>query len=222
MNVEAVCFDLDDTLFEYERYARAGLNAAGDWLEQETGRQLHDELQELYFEEEITDGTFDVLTERHDLPGEIVGNLVEAYHSASTPLTPYPETKAVLSALEPYERGLVTGGRGGQRKLDRLGLREFFESVIVTPDVDRTKEDPVVFRAILAELGVDPERAVYVGDDPRFDFAVPNDLGMETVRLLRGRYTSLEPSSEAAAPDHGIDHLDRLLVLLDSAGHKKL
>jgi len=212
----AVCFDLDDTLYDYHQYARTGLEAAADYLEAHTGRRLHEELVKLYFEEDVREGTFDRLVEGHDLPDGIVEALVEAYHSASAPLTPYPETEAVLDALSGSHRlGLITDGRGGHRKLQRLGLREHFDTVVVTPTIGASKHDLEPFERSLSELSVRPETAVYVGDDPRVDFRVPNEMGLRTVRIRRGRYTDLEPTADRSAPDHEIESLDELSGLLE-------
>lgn len=217
MTIESVCFDLDDTLFDYRRYARAGLRAAADRLAERTGTRHHEELLEIYFEEAITEGTFDVLLERHGLPADLLEELVDAYHDAGGSLTPYPETDPVLSRLEDrYRLGLVTDGRGGRAKLRRLGLEEYFEAVLVTPTIGRTKHDPVVFERVLSELSVPAESTVYVGDDPRVDFRVPNEFGMRTVRLRRGRYTDLEPPEPEAAPDREIRRLEKLPAVVSA------
>lgn len=209
MTVRAVCFDLDDTLFDYREYARAGLRSAADRLEELTGERYHDELEALYFQEGVTEGTFDRLLERHGVDRDLVEDLVEAYHDARTPLAPYPETKPVLSTLgDDHRLGLVTDGRGGHAKLRRLGLREYFDAVVVTPRLGLSKREREPFDRVLSELSVPPERAAYVGDDPRFDFRVPNELDMTTIRLRRGRYAALEPETESAIPDHEIDRLD--------------
>lgn len=219
MTIEAVCFDLDDTLYQYERYARAGLENAGEYLEAHTGQQHHETLLELYFDEEVTEGTFDVLIDRYDLPTDIVDALIEAYHDADRPLESYPGTVPVLSRLEGvYQLGLITDGRGGHAKLRRLGIVEYFGAVLVTPTIGRSKHDRIAFDRVLSELSVSPPTAVYVGDDPRVDFGVPNELGMVTVRLRRGRYTHLEPPDESAEPDHEIRYLGELLPIVFAEG----
>lgn len=211
MSIQAVCFDLDDTLFDYHEYAEAGLRSAADLLEARTGECFHEELLALYFDEDVTEGTFDRLLDRHDLPSHLLEDLVEAYHDAAGSLSAYPETESVLSELTAeYRLGLVTDGRGGHAKLDRLGIREYFDAVVVTPTIGRTKHDAMVFERVLSDLDVPPADAVYVGDDPRVDFRVPNDLGMTTVRIRRGRFVDLEPVDAVAAPDHEITRLDRL------------
>lgn len=233
--IEAVCFDLDDTLYEYERYASAGLDAAADRLESLTGRRYHDALRRLYFDAGVTAGTFDALfdrhglVERHGIDPSVVGELVDAYHGAESPLEPYPETEAVLSRLGgEFALGLITDGRGGHAKLRRLGLTDRFDEVLVTPIVGRSKRERAVFEHVLDRLSAPASAAVYVGDDPRIDFRVPNELSMTTVRLRRGRYADFDPDDEAAAPDHEIGSLDELPALLASrtpeatAGHRLL
>ncbi|MEF8914562.1 HAD family hydrolase [Natronomonas sp.] len=215
MSIEAVCFDLDDTLYDYLRYAQAGLDEVGDYLEALTGRQYHAELFDIYFEEGITDDTFDVLVERHGLSPDLVDEMVEAYHGALGPLKPYDDAESVLAELtESYRLGCITEARGGHTTLRRLGIHEYFDEALVTRAIGHSKQDPAAFEFLLSKLSASPQSAVYVGDDPHVDFHAPNDLGMATVRLRRGRYADREPSDRAALPDHEIRQLDELSNVL--------
>jgi len=227
MRPTTVCFDLDDTLYPYANYARTGLRAAAeriaDRIDGRTGSEVAEELHDLYFDEDVTAGTFDHLIERYDLPPDLVEDLVEAYHGATDPLAPYDETVPTLRGLarDGYRLGLVTDGRNGHEKLRRLGIDDHFEAVIVTPEHDCSKHGREPFDLVLAKLSAEPERTVYVGDDPRVDFAVPNSLGMGTVRLRRGRYVDLDPADVGGAPDAEIDSIGELPEVLD-AGPKPL
>lgn len=213
--IRAVCFDLDDTLYPYTRYARTGLAAAADYFEAETGRRYHAELLELYFEGDHTDDTFDMLVEQQNLPPRLVDGAVSAFHNSTTPLEPYAETPAILAALgEMYTLGVVTDGRGGHAKLDRLGLTNQFETVIVTPEMGLSKDDPAVFHRLFEELSVLPWSILYVGDDPRSDFRQPNAFGMKTVRIRRGRFTDIEPEADCE-PDAEIERLDELPAVIN-------
>lgn len=213
----AVCFDLDDTLYPYAEYARAGLREAANRLTALTGQHLHNELADLYFEEGIRTDTFDRLLARHDeLRSDLVEDLVAAYHNSSSALEPYPETESVLERLgEQHRLGLVTDGQNGHDKLDRLGLDSYFDAIVVNPNIGCTKHEREPFERALSTLAVPPARTVYVGDDPRVDFRVPNRLGMGTVRVRCGRYTHLDPDDERAAPDVEIDRLKELPSLLE-------
>jgi putative hydrolase of the HAD superfamily len=217
-SLDAIGFDLDDTLFAYHDYARAGLAAAADHLEAVTGRSYHQELWSIYFEEGVTTGTFDHLVETADISQELVADCIERFHAADEPLEPYPDAEPTLEALGRSHRlGLLTDGRNGRAKLERLGLAEYFDAVVVTPELDRSKRELVAFRRLLEGLDVSAESAAYVGDDPRVDFEHPNTLGMTTVRLRRGRYDDLEPPQDSARPDHEIESLHAVQeILVDS------
>jgi putative hydrolase of the HAD superfamily len=214
----AVVFDLDDTLYDYHEYARAGLRTAADRLAALTGERYHDELLAMYFQRGITDGTFDRLLARHDLPPGLSTLLVEAYHGATTPLEPYPDVESALSDLgQQFALGVVTDGRGGDGKLRRLGIRDQFDAVVVAPALDTSKRDPAVFELALDALGVAPSAATYVGDDPRYDVRVPAELGMTTVRVRRGRHAERVPVGPSSVPDHEVARLDELTALLEVA-----
>ena len=213
-DLEAVLFDLDDTLFDFTQYIRAGLDSAADHVEARDGRALHEELHAIYFEEGVTEGTFDVLAQRHGVDEAMIPDLVDAYHDSTGELTPYERAERVLSALAPaYRLGLITDGRNGRGKLARLGLADYFEAVCVAHDHGVSKLEELPFRRVLESLDVEPERAVYVGDNPERDFPISNALGMTTVRLRRGRFADREPADDAV-PDVTIDRLEELLGLL--------
>lgn len=209
--IDAVCFDLDDTLFDFGQYVRAGLEAAADRIWVHTGRRLHDELRSLYFEEGVTEGTFDRLLERHDLPDDLVPELVSAYHDQRGPLEPYPDAVSTLTRLgSQYALGVLTDGRNGRGKLRRLGIADRFDAVVVTHERPFAKPDVEAFERLLSRLDVEPAATVYVGDHPGLDVRGANELGMTTVRLRRGRFAD-RPSDGEAAPDLEIHELSALL-----------
>jgi putative hydrolase of the HAD superfamily len=47
------------------------------------------------------------------------------------------------------------------------GLARYFAAVVTSAEVGAAKPDPAPFLAALARLGVDPRRALHVGDQPR-------------------------------------------------------
>ena len=220
--VDAVCFDLDDTLFDYTQYIEAGLREAAGVIEAHTGEDHADELVRLYFEEDVRDGTFDRLLDReglneHDLPDDLTSDLVEAYHDHDADLTPYAAARDVLSTLDDaFPLGLVTDGRNGRWKLETLDFDDYFDAVVVAPEHDLTKREVEPFRLALDELGVAPERTAYVGDNPRTDFLHPNRLGMPTVRLARGRYVDRDPE-DGEEPDVVVESLECLPDLLGAS-----
>ena len=202
---EAVCFDLDDTLYPYEAYARTGLGAAADHLAERTGERLHDEVFALYFDEGVTTGTFDTLLERHDLDPDLAAPLVAAYHAATEPLDPYPETPAVLAALaRDHALGLVTDGRGGHEKLDRLDLADQFDVVLVNHDHGVTKHEPEPFERALSALDSAPTEAIHVGNSLSSDVEGARTAGLDAAWLDDG-------SDPDPVPEYALGTLPELL-----------
>ena len=65
----------------------------------------------------------------------------------------------------------------------RYGVREGLEFVIDSQDVGIEKPDPRIFDLALGRLGVDPERALYVGDIRSVDEVGSHAAGMQFVLL---------------------------------------
>jgi len=209
-----VGFDLDGTLFDDRQYVRAGLERAGAELASITGQDLTDHLLEAYFDRGITEGTFDTVLAEHDLSQRHVSRLVDAYHDTDGELTPYPGVRPTLRTLgRCYTLAVITGGRNGTDKLDRLGLAEYLDTVIVTTNRSDSKRDPGPFVALLDRHDVSPSAVAYVGDRPELDFPQPNALGMDTVRVLTGRYADA-PASGTASPDATVSALTELPATL--------
>jgi len=213
--LRAVGFDLDGTLFDDRQYVRAGLERAAKELESVAGVDLSEEFREAYFDRGIREGTFDVVLEEHDVPQRFVPTLVEAYHDNDADLTPYPGADRILDDLaESYALGLVTGGHNGTDKLDRLGLSEYFDAVVVTSDAEYSKHEPDPYLRVLRSLDVSPEETVYVGDRPELDFRQPNRLGMYTVRVQTGQYAA-QDTTDDTRPNAVVPALEDLPVLLE-------
>ena len=96
---DALCFDLDGTLFDDRQYVRAGLLAAADVVQRETGVDISDELLSAYFRRGIKEGTFDTVLDELGVSTELVGELVTAYHANDAPLVPFPDAEQTLKNL---------------------------------------------------------------------------------------------------------------------------
>jgi putative hydrolase of the HAD superfamily len=187
MSIFAVCFDLDGTLYDDRQYINAGLREAAQMLERRTGINTHEELlSEFYFGDDRTQ-VFDRVIDHHGLPSDLVPEMIQAYHDNNAELDPYPQIKEVLEDLyECYDLGIITDGRNGHDKIDRLGIRPYFTEIMVTKEHNISKREVTPFVSVLSSLSVRPSEAVYVGDNPCVDFNHPNRLGMHTIRLRRG------------------------------------
>jgi HAD superfamily hydrolase (TIGR01509 family) len=81
-------------------------------------------------------------------------------------MTPAAELHQVLDALKPRHRlGMATNrSRTAGEVVRRFGLDRWIEVAAGMLDVPRPKPHPDVIEHVLEQLGVQPERAVYVGD----------------------------------------------------------
>lgn len=81
--------------------------------------------------------------------------------------------------------GLITDGRSvGQRnKIKALGLEKWFddENIIISEEFGSEKTDEKNFKYF--EQKYSEHSFVYVGDNPKKDFIVPNHLGWQTIML---------------------------------------
>ncbi len=99
--------------------------------------------------------------------------------------------EGVAETLEAMKRlgialGIVSGARPEVLELLRgQGILDRFESIVLGADVSRRKPDPEGIVKCLRQLGVAPERAVYVGDTP-IDIQASRAAGVRSVGVLSG------------------------------------
>lgn len=128
-----------------------------------------------------------------------------------------PDALPMLAAL--HDKGIKTGLLSNthwprhfhERLLERDGLLDYLDVRVYTSDLTHVKPHPIAFRAVLSELGVTPERAVFVGDRAYDDVYGAKSLGMRAV-LVR-------PSAEDAypvTPDAVVDSLAELVGVIDA------
>lgn len=119
------------------------------------------------------------------------------YHEFSNPehYAPFPDALAAMRELraQGYRLGVVSNWEAWlPRLLSRLGFAPLLEVTVVSGAEGFEKPDPRLFRLALEQLGLTPERCVYVGDNPQVDIEPAVALGMHAVLVdRRGRYGHL-------------------------------
>ncbi|AKH98277.1 HAD family hydrolase [Halanaeroarchaeum sulfurireducens] len=217
MTVDAVLFDLDETLVEYERPASTVLGVAFDQLDVEPFfhvsefRDRYDDflpqsesvahLRELVFADIAADAGHDPALGRRLARGYAD----ERDHSRVRLLPGAPD---LLDALEDRPVGLVTnGGPEMQRpKLETTGLDTYFDTIVYAGHDTASKPEPEPFVRALEDLEVDPPAGAFVGNDPVADVHGSQSVGMRSVWLRNGAEET--PTVE---PDATVDCLDELL-----------
>jgi putative hydrolase of the HAD superfamily len=154
-----------------------------------------------------------------------VAPLVEAFFSfEAPPLETYPGVRKALTALRRrVPVALVTDGdaRGQRSKLRALGLETTFDVVVFSDELGREhrKPSPFPFRAALDLLGIKPEDAVHIADNPEKDMVGAAAAGMRSIRVLTGEFADV-PSAPAPWMIAGdaVEAIELLQPLLSPAG----
>jgi putative hydrolase of the HAD superfamily len=99
----------------------------------------------------------------------------------------YPEVPAVLEALHGrYRLGIVSNfDRRLYPVLDHLGVRRYFEKIVISSEVGVDKPDARIFTAALSALGVSASETVHAGDDPHQDWHAAAAAGLRVYRVHR-------------------------------------
>ncbi len=222
--IQAVLFDIDDTLYPYAPCNEAGEAGMREALAAMTGVPL----SPADFPEQLA------LAKRHvkacnagtaachsrmlyahrlcELYGCFsAGNalrLYDAYWEAYlAQMRLFPGALEVLLALR--GRGVKLGfctdltAHIQMRKLVALGIPAIADAVVTSEEAGAEKPDPRPFRLLLEKLGVAPEQALMVGDDYRKDILGAQALGIAAVQL----------GKDCAHPVHAADFAGLTAIL---------
>ncbi|MEO1641425.1 MAG: HAD-IA family hydrolase [Pseudomonadota bacterium] len=126
----------------------------------------------------------------------------------------FPGARAVLDTFGAQDHTLLAVATGKSRRgldkvLARHGLEGRFHSEQVA-DHHPSKPHPSMILTALAETGVEPTRAVMVGDTT-FDMEMARAAGVKTIGVSWGYH-----AAEALMPDHMIDDFAVLPAAVDA------
>jgi putative hydrolase of the HAD superfamily len=200
--IEAVLFDLDDTLLDGDRAWQAGVSALlprCPQVDPAAARQAwRDSFQapfDRYLAGELT--LDESRVERIRAWAELIPAGLAAgaelawyrdYQAAyEAGWATYDDVESCLTALAGFRLGVITNGEGDQQraKLAALGLASRFEVVVISGDAGVAKPDPRIFRLAADRLGLPPDRCFYTGDKLDTDARGALAAGMRAAWLNR-------------------------------------
>jgi putative hydrolase of the HAD superfamily len=205
--VEAVLFDWNNTLVQFtwddELLAaghRAGLAAARSDQDPDAFGVRY---RELVLERATPDDDYGALL--RELGIEDVDGFADAEHEAWRPAhAVLGSAQALLDSLR--SRGIKTGlvvnswpdpPRLLRADVESFGLAALLDVIVLSGEVGFRKPQPEIFLHALAQLGVEPENAVFVGDRLETDVQGAARVGMTSVQALWFR----ADDTPAIAPD---------------------
>jgi putative hydrolase of the HAD superfamily len=189
--IEAIVFDLDDTLYSERDYVHSGLREASAWwCRTHGGASFFARAWEL-FEAGTRGNLFNLcLEEQGATPGsdEIQG-LVAAYRSHTPEIELFEDARWVLEEFSERRLALITDGYlvAQRAKVAALGIASRFEVVVFTDELgrERWKPDPAAFEKVMRDMRVSGRDCVYIGDNLTKDFVGCKRLGWRTVHVSR-------------------------------------
>ncbi|MFY9344503.1 MAG: HAD-IA family hydrolase [Planctomycetota bacterium] len=234
--LDAIFFDIDDTLFSTSVFADKARRAAIDAMIQ-AGLSADRTAAMRELDEVIAEfssnygGHFDKVLDRlgpESFDGHnravIVAAGVVAYHATKwRELKVHDDVYEVLKWLATTRlvRGIVSAGITIKQaeKLVRLEILEFLTpaAIFFTDQVGFSKPNPKLYRRVLQRLKLQPARCLYVGDNPTHDIDPCNQEGWSTARIRRSGRHSHEDG--ATQPTHEIrDFFELRRILQDDYG----
>ncbi|MFS0726623.1 HAD family hydrolase [Paenibacillus sp. 1P07SE] len=219
-DIQAVLFDLDNTLLDRtstfrsftERFAETYFDHLTDTTE--LCHLIIERDEDGYKDKYVL---FDELLE--ELPwqsrpaaSELMAFYMKEYVDCAVLMEEARETLERIRTSG-YKTGLITNGRNEVQhgKIDRMGIREAFDVILVSEEAGIKKPDPKIFEMAVGRLGVRPQACLFVGDHPVNDIEAAASLGMRTVWMQVN-----QPWREglSATPDHTISRLSELRTWL--------
>lgn len=219
MRLDAVLFDLDDTLCRYRRSGAELLAAAFERTGHEpfvTREEYHARYPEFVDESDsmadLRERCFAAIAAAKGRDPEDGRRLARAYaeerdHGNVEPLEGLEEA---LAAVADVPVGVVTNGSPEMQsaKLAALGLADAFDVVVHAGYDAPAKPSPEPFEAALAALDASADRAVHVGNSLASDVAGAHAAGVRSVWVPA---TDESPDPE---PDHALASLAELPSVL--------
>lgn len=182
--IQAVIFDLDDTLYGEKEYVKSGYRAIADTLPQV--ERMEEKLWQAF--EQKKSAIDEVLMSENIYSEELKQQCLSVYRCHQPDIHFYEGAKELLCQLriDGYKLGIITDGRpeGQRAKIKALGLNELVEHTIVTDELggaEYRKPNKAAFLKMQKQLDVPFEKMCYVGDNIKKDFVAPDMLGLKSI-----------------------------------------
>ncbi len=186
MRYDAILFDLDNTLYDYNAYWRQRLLWSLEPVQQRYTHLDIDDLanqamaQHIYFQE-----WRNFLAQAGIADEAIMAETLARYHvNTYEQLALYADAAEVLRHLRQHcKLGLITNGPAHTQrpKIVQFDLEAMMDVIVVSEEVGIAKPDPAIFHLALQQLGVSPERALFVGDSLEHDLKGASAAGIDFI-----------------------------------------
>lgn len=224
--IDLVLLDVGGPIYDDVAYRDALFRATSE-LAAERGERIEEaELQQVYDRQrQAQSGSLrTAMTERFLTPDDRQ-RLSERANSYWTypPSALHSDVLPVLEQLsQRYRIAVVANQRAAVvDALRRDGVADFIDIWAVSEVVGAEKPDPAIFRYALDEAGVEPGKAVHVGNRLDTDVRGARRVGLRTVWVVRGEAPPEPTSEQLAEPDIALPSMAGLPAALDRLQGKR-
>lgn len=220
--IKLIIFDLDDTLYNEIEFVMSGFEAVSEYLFQEFGldKKKTFKLMKNKFTRYGRGQVFNDILKEYNFKynKKLINKLVSVYRSHTPSIKTYPKIKSFLVQLKSkrIKLALVTDTRWQvqRRKVEALELNDYFDYIVYTDKYNTTKLNPKIIKKIIKEFNVRPGEAMFIGDDPNFDFIATKKLGGHTIRIRQGRLKKITLNKNHEA-DSEVDSISQLIIKIN-------
>lgn len=216
--VEAIVFDLDDTLYLERDYVASGFRMVANLFRAESAMVFK------WLWSDFCTGERSRALERVliEFPmGELSADLlVDTFRSHDPTINTLPGAHALLGRLRSSGRrlGMITDGDcvRQMKKVTALGLSTAVDEVLVTGQLGSDYWKPHERSFEMMQTLLTADSFTYVGDNPHKDFVAPNALGWTSIRLeLDGQlHAGVRATDPASQPSVVVSSLAELATFL--------
>lgn len=199
--IKHIFFDLDHTLWDYDRsaketlleiYGRLNLSAADVsqkkfintfyevnnklWVKYNNGQVDREYIKKERFNEIFSSTGIDVENSK----------MASAYFLENCSQKPYLMDDAITALnylSNRYDLHIITNGflDSQNKKLRSSGIETFFKIMVTSECIDSRKPSPEIFEYSLKEAGASKFNSIMIGDNPRTDISGAKEFGIKTV-----------------------------------------
>lgn len=219
MMKQAVLFDLDGTLLDRDASVEQFISVQYDRLAEHLSNVPKSDYISRFIELDChghvwKDKVYQDLVTEFSIETISWQTLLEDYEMQfQFHCVPFQSLTEMLNELrrQGYLLGIITNGRGQfqTRAIDGLGIRDYFDSLLISEVEQVRKPQLEIFQRALKRLGVAALDSVFVGDHPEADIAGAKGAMMKTIWKRNSSW------AEAKNADAIIDQLDEIPSVLE-------
>ena len=235
MKIKHIFFDLDHTLWDFEKNSKISLEelfqeylidfGINFKIFYEVYKKINNDLWEKYREGKISknflrDSRFEKVLNFFSIYDKSLSFKLANFYVKNTPKKKYvfPNCHSVLDNLyEKYNLHIITNGfkEVQYTKLKNSNLMKYFDKIITSESAGYLKPDRRIFDYALNLLGIDVKECIMIGDNPHIDCLSAESIGIRSILFTPSKIKFNDYNeSEIRKIKYKISDLNELLKIL--------